>query len=94
MAGQPDWTVWLLALAVCALFGFFFWFVGAELLGYGRRLIDTIQNWPQIRRAMVEAEARSGGRYPFWFRAVRVFLVLAMIGLMVLLVWRKLGNFN
>jgi hypothetical protein len=94
MDSQPDWMVWLLALAVCALFGFFFWHVGVGLFDYGRRLIDTIQNWPQIRRAMVEAEARSGGRYPLWFRTVRVSLVLAMIGLMVLLVWRKLGNLN
>jgi hypothetical protein len=86
--------VWLLALAVCALFAAFFWHVAVELFGTGRRLISMIQNWPQTRRALVDAEARSGGRYPFWFRAVRVFLVLATIGLAALLVWRKLGNFN
>jgi hypothetical protein len=82
MSGWPDWTVWVLAAGVLALFVGYFVFVGRTLLGSGRRLIDTIQNWPQIRRAMVEAEAKAGGRYPFWFRAVRVLLIVAMIGLL------------
>jgi hypothetical protein len=94
MSDMPDWTVWLLAVALLALFGWFFWHTGAVMLDASRRLIGTIQNWPQIRRAMVEAEVRSGGRYPFWFRAVRVTLILALIGLLLLLVWRKLGPFN
>ena len=91
MTGQPDWVVWLPALAVCALFGWFFWHVATGLLGYSRQLIHTLQHWPEIRRAMVEAEARAGGRYPPWFRAVRVTLVLAMIALMAMLLWRKLS---
>jgi hypothetical protein len=94
MSDMPDWTAWLLAAAVLALFGWFFWQAGSGLISFGRQLIATIQNWPQTRRAMVEAEVRAGGRYPLWFRAVRAFLILAMIGLMVLLLWRRLGNFN
>jgi len=91
MDGQADWTIWLLAVAVLALFGWFFWHVGSSMLEAMRRLVSTIQNWPQIRRSMVEAEARSGGRWPLWYRAVRVFLVVAMIALMVLVAWRKFG---
>jgi hypothetical protein len=89
MSGWPDWTVWVLAAGVLALFVGYFVFVGRTLLGSGRRLIDTIQNWPQIRRAMVEAEAKAGGRYPFWFRAVRVLLIVAMIGLLAFYAWYK-----
>jgi hypothetical protein len=89
MSGWPDWTVWVLAAGVLALFVGYFVFVGRTLLGSGRRLIDTIQNWPQARRAMVEAEAKAGGRYPFWFRAVRVLLIVAMIGLLAFYAWYK-----
>jgi type VI protein secretion system component VasF len=85
----PDWTIWVLAATVCALLVLFFWHTASIMLEAVRHLIGTIQNWPQIRRAMVEAEVRAGGRYPLWFRLGRMFLILAMIGLMVLLVWRK-----
>ena len=94
MSELPDWTVWLLAVAVIALFGWFFWHTATAMLDAARLLIGTIQNWPQIRRRMVEAEVRSGGRYPLWFRAVRAGLILALIGLLALLLWRKLENFN
>ena len=94
MSDMPDWTIWLLGVALVALFGWFFWHTASVMLDAGRRVVATIQNWPQIRRAMVEAEVRSGGRYPFWFRAVRVLLILALIGLLALLLWRKLANFN
>jgi hypothetical protein len=92
MNGMPDWTVWVLAAAVAALFLWYFWHVGTGLLGYGRRLVDFIQNWPQLRRAMVEAEVRSGGRYPFWFRAARVLLIVAMVAFAGLVVWRKFSG--
>lgn len=62
-----------------------------SLFGYSRSLLGMIQNWPQIRRAMVEAEVRAGGRYPWWFRAIRVTLILAMIGLVAVIIWRKFG---
>lgn len=91
MSAGLDWSTWLLALAVLALFVTFFWLVGRALLDYARRLIGIIQNWPQIRRSMVEAEARAGGRYPLWFRAVRVLLIVALIGLLALLLWRRFG---
>ncbi len=92
MSGVPDGTVWILAVLVAALFVWFFWTTGASLLRYARRLITTIQDWPEIRRAMTEAEAQSGGRYPLWLRAVRVLLVLAMIGLVAVIVWRKIAS--
>lgn len=94
MSGQLDWTILPLAVGLCALFAWFFWRVGASMLHVGRLLVQTIQDWPQIRRAMVEQEARSGGRFPFWLRAARVLLIIAMIGLVLLLVWRKLMNVN
>jgi uncharacterized membrane protein YqiK len=89
MSEQPDWMIWIWGAAVVALFLFFFLWVGQTLFGSARQLVATIQNWPQTRRAMVEAEARSGGRYPLWYRAVRVGLVMTMIGLVGLLLWRR-----
>jgi hypothetical protein len=91
MADMPDWTTWALAASVCVLFLWFFWHVAASLFSYARQVVGTIQNWPQVRRSMVEAEAKAGGRYPLWFRMVRAFLVLAMVGLVVLIVWRRFG---
>ena len=92
MIGGQDWFWWVVAAAVAALFLGYFMFVGRVLLGHLLSVVSTIQNWPQIRRAMVEAEVRAGGRYPFWFRAIRVTLVLAMVGLMAILIWRRLGS--
>jgi len=92
MIGGQDWFWWIVAAAVAALFIGYFVFVGRALFGHMLSVVSTIQNWPQIRRAMVEAEAKAGGRYPFWFRAIRVTLILAMVGLMALLIWRKLSS--
>lgn len=92
MSSLPDWTIWPLAAAIVALFGWFFWHVGASMIETLRRLGTTIQNWPQIRRAMTEAEAKAGGRYPWWFRTIRVLLIVAMIGLCAFLVWRKFSS--
>ena len=89
MSGLDDWTAWALAGGVAALFAAYFAWVGRSLFASLRRLIDTIQNWPQLRRAIVEAEVRAGGRYPLWFRALRVTTLLALFGLVALLVWRK-----
>jgi len=91
MTGGPDWIWWIVAAAVAALFIGYFVFVGRTLFGHMLAIVSTIQNWPQIRRAMVDAEARSGGRYPFWLRAVRTTLILSMIGLMAYVVWRRLA---
>lgn len=92
MSGGDDWFWWIVAALVAALFLAFFLFVGRALFDHVRSLVSTIQNWPQIRRAMVEAEAKAGGRYPWWFRAIRVTLVLTMIGLCAFLVWRKFST--
>jgi len=91
MDSMPDWAAWMLGALLLALFAWYFWHTGATLFQTARQVISTIQNWPQTRRAMVEAEVRSGGRYPLWFRAVRVLLILAMAGLAILLIWRKLA---
>ncbi len=87
---MPDWSVWALGLGVIALFALFFWHTGAMLVDFTRRLIGIIQGWPEIRRAMTEAEAQAGGRYPLWLRASRVVLILALVALCGLLLWRKL----
>ena len=89
MSSMPDWSVWALALVVVALFAWFFWHTSTTMLDMARRLVTTIQNWPQTQRAMAEAEAQAGGRYPLWFRAVRVLLVLALLALCATLLWRK-----
>jgi len=92
MSGMPDWIAWILAALLLALFAVFFWHTAVGLFRSGRQLIATIQDWPQIRRAMTEAEAQSGGRYPLWFRAVRVLLIFALVVFAALLVWRKFAG--
>jgi hypothetical protein len=91
VTGEPNWFWWVVAALVAGLFGAFFFLTGVHVISAFRRLVGTIQNWPQIRRAMVEAEARSGGRYPFWLRALRAALILSMIGLMAYVVWRRMA---
>ena len=76
MSEIPNWTVWLLAAAVTALFVWFFWHTARSLLDWFASTVRTIRNWPQTRRAMVEAEVRAGGRYPWWYRAARMIIVL------------------
>jgi len=92
MSDGDNWFWWLVAALVAAGFIAYFVHVGTALFSSMRSLVSTIQNWPQIRRAMVEAEARAGGRYPWWFRAIRVTLVLAMVGLLAFLLWRKFAS--
>lgn len=91
MTVQVDWLVWLLAIAVAALFIAYFWWTGGTIIASFRRLIQLIEDWPQTRRAMVEAEARSGGRYPLWLRLSRAAVVLALIALVTLIPWRRFG---
>ncbi len=92
MSVAEDWFWWIVAALVAAVFIGYFVFIGKELFSYMRSLVSSIQNWPQTRRAMVEAEARAGGRYPWWFRAIRVTLILAMVGLAAVMVWRKFST--
>jgi cytochrome c-type biogenesis protein CcmH/NrfG len=89
MSSSSDWWVWLLAAALIALFGWYFWHVARSLLGGFVAAARTIQNWPQTRRALVEAEAKAGGRYPWWYRAARVVIVLCIVGLAAYLVYRR-----
>jgi hypothetical protein len=79
MSEIPDWAVWPLAVAVVALFVWYFWHTARTMFEWFTTVVRMIQNWPQTRRAMVEVEARAGGRYPWWYRAARLSLVLAMV---------------
>lgn len=92
MDSMPDWLVWPLAALLAAVFLLYFWHSFASIIATLRRLVDLVQNWPQVRRRMAEAEAASGGRAPFWLRTVRVLLIFAMIGLVILIVWRKFAT--
>ena len=92
MSDLGDWGWWIVAGAVTGLFLWFFVSAATRLFGGLRRLVDLIQNWPQYRRAMTAAEAKAGGRYPLWLRATRVALVVAMIGLMAFVLWRRFGG--
>lgn len=91
MSEFPDWAVWPLAASVAALFIWFFWHVGRSMVEALVGLVRTIQSWPQTRRALVDAEARAGGRYPWWFRAVRVLLVVATVALAAYVIFRRPG---
>jgi hypothetical protein len=88
MGELPDWTIWILAAAVLALFGWFFWHVGASLVTGFVLMVRLIQNWPQLRRERTEAEAQSGGRWPLWYRAARLAVLLALAGLVAYQFWR------
>jgi hypothetical protein len=92
MSDITDWTTWLLAGAVVLVFALYFWFTGRHMFDAARRLIHTIRHWPEIRRSMVEAEVRAGGRYPLWYRLVRVSLIAGLIGLLAFVVWRKFAT--
>ena len=87
---MSNWAAWAMAGGVIVIVVWYFWQTGAAIVTTIRRLRDMVQNWPQIRRDMTEAEVRAGGRYPVWFRAARVILIMALIALALLLVWRKL----
>ncbi|HQZ13735.1 MAG TPA: hypothetical protein PK286_12710 [Devosia sp.] len=89
MDSMPDWSVWPLAIGVAALFIAFFVYVGRTMLDGAVRFVRAVQDWPATRRAMVEAEARAGGRYPLWYRAVRVLLLLSLVLLAAFLVLRR-----
>jgi uncharacterized protein (DUF2461 family) len=91
MAVEVDWPLWLLAIAVGALFVAYFWWTGGTIVASLRRLLQIVEDWPQTRRAMVEAEARSGGRYPLWFRLARVAVVVALVALVTIILWRRFG---
>jgi hypothetical protein len=90
MSEIPDWTVWLLAAAIAALFIWYFWHVGHSLVEWFISTVRMIQNWPQTRRALVEAEARAGGRYPRWYRAARVVILLSVVALAAYLIYTRL----
>jgi hypothetical protein len=87
MSGGADWIWWIVGAAIAAGFAWYFWTVGAAIVRSVIQLVQTIQNWPQTRRAMVEAEVRAGGRYPLWFRAARVVIILALLGLLAYTAW-------
>lgn len=91
MAEQVDWLVWVLAIAVLSLFVAYFWWSGRTIIASFRRLLQIVEDWPQTRRAMVEAEARSGGRHPLWLRLARVVVVLALVALVIIILWRRFG---
>ena len=90
MSEAPDWTVWLLAIGVVALFVWFFWHTGAAMLNALKVLIHLIETAPERRRAYAEAEARAGGRFPLWYRAGRVLALTALFALVAYIVWVKL----
>ena len=80
MSAFQDWWVWLLAIGVILLFGWYFWRTAGTIIQSIRQVGATIENWPLIRRAQIEAEIRTpGGRYPLWFRAIRVLLIAVLI---------------
>lgn len=53
-------------------------------------LVGFVQNAPERRREQALAEAKAGGRYPLWYRALRVLLPLALVALLFVLFWQRL----
>lgn len=86
-----DWGLWLLAALVVLLFVTFFGSIGVALYNRLRRLLGLIEAAPEHRRARVEAEAKAGGRYPFWLRAIRVLVILVLVVLLAIIIWRRFG---
>ncbi len=78
----------LLWIAVIAVFGLFFWLVGAVIWNDIRRLSAFIEGWPERRRQRLAREEKEG-RPPAWKRALRLLLqVVAIVGALAL-VWLK-----
>lgn len=89
MNAIPDLQVIVLALAVMALVGWFFWHVAASYIDIAKRFAAWLDARAQRQRDRIEYE-RINGRPPFWLRSVRAALITAMVGLMAYVMARKL----
>jgi len=84
-----DFPTLLLALAVIALFGIFFWHVARVFWGSARHVTNVLEAWSQRDRRRPAYEPRH--KPPLTWkqilrRAIQGFLILAMVGLL----WLKL----
>lgn len=85
MYALPDWSIWVLAVAVTALL---VWFFVQVVLGFFRGT-TALARLPRSWRAVMDAERMTRVRVPRWKRIARVVLVAAMIVLLGIALWRK-----
>jgi len=86
VAGGIDLYGLALAVGVVALFGRFFWQVGATMIDTGRRIAAYLDGSSARRRAALEHEAVHGPT-PLWLKAIRFFLIASLIVLLASRFW-------
>ncbi|MFZ1682198.1 MAG: hypothetical protein WAT70_14350 [Rhizobiaceae bacterium] len=84
MAAGPDIFTLLLAAAVVALIGFFFWHTGATMLKAARAFGAILDGRAGRQRAALDHEAIHGP-VPLWLKAVRFLLIASLVALLA--VW-------
>jgi small-conductance mechanosensitive channel len=89
VAGGIDFYGLTLAVGVLALFGWFFWHVGATMIDTGRRLAAYLDGSSARRRAALEQKAVHGPT-PLWLKAIRFFLIASLIVLLASGFWIKM----
>lgn len=90
MSHGIDWQVLLLAAVTVLIVVLFFRFMICATWDRGFRLVEIIQNWPSIRRARAEADAKAG-RIPAWKQTARIVLPTLLILLLAYFAWRRFG---
>lgn len=80
MSAAPDLDVILLAAAVLALLGWFFWFVIARTFGTVRDISRTLDERSTRQRAAIAGPVTRPT--PLWLVAVRVILIGTLVGLL------------
>ena len=80
MSAMPDIDVILLAAAVLALLGWFFWFVIARTFGTVRDISRMLDDRSARQRAALSGPVTRPT--PRWLVAVRVILIGTLVGLL------------
>ncbi|MCB9993798.1 MAG: hypothetical protein H6873_09100 [Hyphomicrobiaceae bacterium] len=81
MQQSPDWSFWLLVAGVFVVLVayaiHFVWHGSSQIKG----LVSFVNRTPERRRLAAEREAKAGGRYPLWYRALQTTFIVAAIAL-------------
>ena len=89
MNALPDIYVVLLALAVLAILGLFFWHTFVQFRQAAAAIVRYADRRSANQRSAIENE--NGARESNFRRAIQVAFILALIGLVTLMALRKFG---
>ncbi|MCC0052757.1 MAG: hypothetical protein H6884_01720 [Rhodobiaceae bacterium] len=79
-----------LALGVLLVFGVFFWLVAATFIRRLRQFAHWQDSAAERQRVAIEREARHGPT-PFWLKALRVLLIVALVAILGTKLWMRLS---